>query len=57
MKMKKYTNFEALASKRVSYVIMTKNKAEYLRKTLELHRELIKPDDELIIIDGLSKAS
>lgn len=47
----KYT-LEAYASKRVSYITMTKNKVEYLQKTLEQHRELIKPDDELIIVDG-----
>lgn len=46
--------FEAYASKRVSFIMMTKNRAEYLRKALKLHRNLIGPDDELIIIDGLS---
>jgi glycosyltransferase involved in cell wall biosynthesis len=44
--------FEAQASKRVSFILTTKNKAEFLRKALELHRKLVKPDDELIIIDG-----
>ena len=52
MKLPEKSTFEAYASKRVSFIIMTKNRAEHLQKTLELHRELIKPDDELIIIDG-----
>lgn len=47
-------NFESHASKRVSFVLATKNRAERLQKTLEMHRELVHPDDELIIIDGLS---
>lgn len=54
MKLPKKRNFEAHSSKRVSFILTTKNRAEYLKKTLELHRELIHPDDELIVIDGLS---
>lgn len=54
MKLPEKSTFEAYASKRVSFIITAKNRAEYLQKTLELHRELIKPDDELIIIDGCS---
>ena len=52
--MQNYTNFEAHASKRVSFIITTKNRAEHLRKALVLHHKLIHPDDELIIVDGLS---
>jgi glycosyltransferase involved in cell wall biosynthesis len=47
-------NFESHASKRVSFVLTTKNQAENLQKTLESHRTLIHSDDELLIIDGLS---
>jgi len=52
MKVIDSTTLDKNASKRVSFIIMTKNKAEYLQKALERHRELIKPDDELIIVDG-----
>lgn len=48
------TNLEALASKRVSFIIFTKNRSAYLEKALALSRKLIHPDDELIIVDGLS---
>lgn len=46
--------FEATASKRVSFILTTKNRADFLKETLEKHRSLIHPEDELIIIDGLS---
>ena len=52
MKLPEKHTFEAYASKRVSFIVTTKNRAEYLRRTLELHLGMIKPDDELIIIDG-----
>ncbi len=38
--------------KRVSYLISTKNRAEYLDRTLQNVREFITPQDELIIMDG-----
>lgn len=44
--------FDLYSSKRVSFILVTRNRAEYLRKSLELQRELIGPDDELIVIDG-----
>ncbi len=37
---------------RVSYLITTRNRANYLERTLENVREFIEPQDELIIIDG-----
>lgn len=52
MKLIEKSTFEAYASRRLSLIIMTKNRGEYLQRVLELHRELIKPNDELIIIDG-----
>lgn len=39
---------------RVSYLITTRNRCEYLAKTLDNVREFITPEDELIIIDGES---
>lgn len=42
------------SSIRVSYVITTKNRAEYLERALANVREFIEPVDELIIIDGAS---
>ena len=48
------TTLEAHASKRVSYIITTKNRAEYLKQTLETHQKLFTPEDEVIIVDGLS---
>ncbi|MFN0058371.1 MAG: glycosyltransferase [Planctomycetota bacterium] len=37
---------------RVSYLISTRNRAEYLARTLENLAEIITPDDELLIMDG-----
>lgn len=37
---------------RVSYLITTRNRCEYLAKTLDNVREFITPEDELIVIDG-----
>jgi glycosyltransferase involved in cell wall biosynthesis len=39
---------------RVSYIIVTKNRATYLERALTNVREFIEPADELIIIDGKS---
>ena len=38
----------------VSYLITTRNRGDYLRRTLENIRDFITADDELVIIDGLS---
>ncbi len=37
---------------RVSYLITTRNRAEFLERTLTNVREFIEPQDELIVIDG-----
>jgi glycosyltransferase involved in cell wall biosynthesis len=37
---------------RVSYLIITRNRAEFLQRTLNNVREFITPEDELIVIDG-----
>lgn len=39
-------------SVRVTYLITTKNRVQYLERTLQNVREFIEPVDELIIIDG-----
>lgn len=46
--------FDTQSIKRVSYILVTKNKSQYLEKTLLNINHLIKPQDELIIIDGNS---
>jgi glycosyltransferase involved in cell wall biosynthesis len=39
---------------RVSYIISTRNRAEFLEKALENVREYITAEDELIVVDGAS---
>jgi len=39
---------------RVSYIISTRNRAQYLSKVLDNVREFITPEDELLIMDGAS---
>lgn len=39
---------------RVSYLITTRNRAQYLQRTLDNVREFITPEDELIIFDAAS---
>jgi len=51
---KEQVTFDANLSKRVSFIVPTKNRANYLDRTLTLAREFVKPVDELIIVDGLS---
>lgn len=46
--------FDSKSAKRISFILATKNRARFLEKSLKLHRELIGPKDELIIIDGNS---
>lgn len=43
-----------MQSVRVSYIISTRNRAEYLDRTLLNVREFITPEDELLIMDGAS---
>lgn len=52
--MKKYSNFDESLTKRVSYILNTKNRAKFLEQALKMCRKLIKDQDELIIIDGAS---
>jgi glycosyltransferase involved in cell wall biosynthesis len=50
--MRNIINFDETSEKRVSYILITKNRALYLDKALSACRELLKPEDELIVIDG-----
>jgi glycosyltransferase involved in cell wall biosynthesis len=54
LKLPENASFEAAASKRVSFIITTRNRAEYLKGALERLRGLRHEKDEVIIIDGLS---
>ena len=47
-------SFQDQASKRVSFVLTTRDRAEFVRKALASARDLVKPEDELIVIDGSS---
>ncbi len=47
--------FDSNASKRISFVLLTKNKGKNLDETLARSRNLITPKDELIVVDGGSK--
>ena len=48
-------DFFSNTTKRISFVLTTKNRASYLKEALKAAKDLIGPDDELIIIDGNSK--
>ena len=48
------TGFDSHFTKRISFVLTTKNRASYLEKALEDTKKLTGPNDELIIIDGNS---
>jgi glycosyltransferase involved in cell wall biosynthesis len=37
---------------RVSYILSTRNRADHLERALENARELLEPQDELIVVDG-----
>lgn len=45
---------QTISEVRVTFLITTRNRAEFLERTLANVREFITPEDELIIIDGLS---
>ncbi len=53
-KFKYFTNFEDTNEKRISFILITKNRGPALRKTLPTFRQLVTKNDELIIIDGAS---
>jgi len=45
-------NFDSNLTKRISFILSTKNRSTYLQKALEQSSKLVGPDDELIVIDG-----
>ena len=48
-------NLDSYFTKRISYVLPTKNRAvPFLENILNISKEIVKSDDELIIIDGMS---
>lgn len=48
-------DFESVATKITSFIIATKDRASFLAKTLDNVREFKQSEDELIVVDGLSK--
>lgn len=44
--------FDDYSPKRVSYILVTKNRASLLKKALEKCRAFVQPEDELIVVDG-----
>lgn len=53
----KSKTFNSFNSKRVSYIIATKNRAAFLNKALKMAKKLKKNNDEIIVVDGLSSDS
>src|SRR3989344_6904166 len=49
---KNHNSFDKYSTKRVSYILVTKNRAALLKKCLERTKYLLTKDDELIIVDG-----
>lgn len=45
-------NFNYYSSKRVSYILVTKNRAIFLNKALKMAKQLKKVNDELLVVDG-----
>lgn len=52
--MKTVKNIDNLLTKRVSFIIPTKNRVKYFKKALKIYRSLRKKGDELVVIDGNS---
>lgn len=46
--------FDSNSKKRVSYILVTKNRAKFLDQALFRYRDFVKPQDELIVVDGAS---
>ena len=44
--------FQEHASKRISFVLVTLNRVNYVREALRLAESIVGAEDELIIIDG-----
>lgn len=50
----KISTFDSYCTKRVSYILVTKNRARLLKKALEMAKKLKGRNDELIVVDGNS---
>lgn len=50
-------DFDDANNKRISYILVTKDRGEYLKTTLPQLGRIIKPEDELIVVDGASSDS
>lgn len=48
------TSFDGHSVKRISYIVITKNRASILDDFLTRARDLVGPQDELIVVDGAS---
>src|SRR3989344_3516549 len=48
----KKTRFDSYSPKRVSFILTTKNRPDFLEAVLERTRALVGPEDELIVVDG-----
>ena len=48
----KKTRLDDYSPKRVSFILTTKNRPDFLEAALERTRALVKPEDELIVVDG-----
>jgi glycosyltransferase involved in cell wall biosynthesis len=46
--------FQNYATRRISYVLPTRNKAQFIGKALQMAKQLVGPEDELIVVDGES---
>ncbi|OGD86272.1 hypothetical protein A2164_03815 [Candidatus Curtissbacteria bacterium RBG_13_35_7] len=57
MKYEKKFNFDNYSTKRISYILATKNRAVLLAKALQRVNKLKKENDELIVVDGASSDS
>ncbi len=44
--------FQDYATKRISYVLPTRNKAQFIGKALDMAKRMVGPEDELIVVDG-----
>ena len=47
--------FSAYYPKRLSYILTTKHRADFLDNALTEYRKLLGPNDEMIVIDGGSR--
>ena len=53
-RLKVNSSFDKYSTKRVSYILVTKNRARFLKEALERAKKLKKENDELIVVDGSS---